>query len=99
MIRHTTTRAGTKVFHAPATSYADRGPQRKAPQLHIAGERLEYGWTSVERARVIMAWRRSKSYQSIAEAVGRKEIEVRILVWDLLEDGIIENRAGGFNRQ
>lgn len=90
---HTLTTKGTTVFHAPAETYATCGKQaHKLPEQYIAGLELEFGWSDIDKAKVITLWRRGKGYQSIADAVRRKEIEVRVLVWDLLEAGVISEK-------
>jgi hypothetical protein len=97
MIRHSTTRAGTKVFHLPAASYetCGRRPHRQ-PQLHIAGESLDWAWLEKDRALVYHLWREGVPGMEICEKVGRKDIEVWVLIYEGIEDGLIEHRKGGF---
>jgi hypothetical protein len=97
---HSTTRAGTKVFHAPQPTYAVSGRQpHRQPAVHIAGERLDWTWLTADRAMVYHLWREGVPGMEICERVGRYWLEVLVLVDEGIEDGLLENRPGGFNRQ
>jgi hypothetical protein len=94
---HSTTRAGTKVFHLPAASYetCGRKPHRQ-PQLHIAGESLDWAWLEADRQLVYQMWREGVPGQEICERVGRYWLEVLVLIDEGISDGLIEHRDGGF---
>jgi hypothetical protein len=97
MIRHSTTRAGTKVFHLPAASYETCGRKpHKAPRVHIAGESLDWAWLEADRALVYHLWREGVPGMEICERVGRYWLEVLVLIDEGISEGILEHREGGF---
>lgn len=95
---HHNTRAGTKIFHPPQATYGTQGQSRK-PRVHIAGESLDWTWLEADRALVYHLWREGVPGMEICEAVGRKDIEVWVLIYEGIENGLIKYRKGAFNGQ